>query len=359
MSCTALGHVLEYLLFEFVAGGLEGQGQLLVVDFLQNGLNALVVDEQDVLEDEHQAADLFDEVGVLGFEAFHDSLFSGSVGKVEDFGDGVDAAGFFERLADDVGEAVFEAAFDFLDDLRIGLLHIGDAFDDFDLLLAGEADENLAGFLGGEMGEDQRDRLRVFILDEGQQVFAFSFLEKRKRGGLHLLGDLLDDAIGVGGAEGFADQGLGVVEAAFAEIGIGQGEVVKFAEDLLSGFDGDFADAGDFAADFFHGLGWKALEDFRRLLLAEREKQDRGFPHAAEFCHSVFRTAILRAVSFELAVQPAFDEIGSRIRIGLDHLLNLINHALGLDGVFIHFQAVEGGVVLGGIPTTASLPLRV
>ena len=74
---------------------------------------------------------------------------------------------------------------------------------------------------------------------------------------------------------------------------------------------------GDLAADFLDGLGRKALEDFRRLVLAEREKQDRGFPHAAEFCHSVFRTAISRRSPSELAVQPAFDEIGGRIGIGL------------------------------------------
>ena len=41
--------------------------------------------------------------------------------------------------------------------------------------------------------------------------------------------------VGVVFAERFAQQRLGVFQAAFAEIGIGQGEVVEFAEDLLCG----------------------------------------------------------------------------------------------------------------------------
>ncbi len=144
------------------------------------------------------------------------------------------------------------------------------------------------------MGQDQRDGLRMLILNERQQVFALGFLQERERRGLHLLGDLLDDAVGIVVAERFAEQGLGVFQAAFAEIGVGQGEVVEFAEDFLSGLDGDFADAGDLAADLFDGFGGKTLEDFGGLFLAEREEQDGGFSDAAEFCHSDFRTAMLR-----------------------------------------------------------------
>ena len=44
--------------------------------------------------------------GILGFEAFHDRLFGAAIGEVEHLGDGVDAAGFFERLADDIAEAM-------------------------------------------------------------------------------------------------------------------------------------------------------------------------------------------------------------------------------------------------------------
>ena len=96
-------------------------------------------------------------------------------------------------------QPVFEPALDFLDHLGIGLLHVGDALHNFDLLLAGQADEDFARLLRRKMGQDQRDRLRMLILNERQQVFAFRFLKERKRRGLDLLGDLLDDAIGISG----------------------------------------------------------------------------------------------------------------------------------------------------------------
>ena len=44
-------------------------------------------------------------------------------------------------------EAMLQAALDFLDHLGVGLLHVGDALDDLDLLLAGQADEDFAGLL--------------------------------------------------------------------------------------------------------------------------------------------------------------------------------------------------------------------
>ena len=39
-------------------------------------------------------------------------------------------------------QAMLQAALDFLDHLGAGLLHVGDALDDLDLLLARQADED-------------------------------------------------------------------------------------------------------------------------------------------------------------------------------------------------------------------------
>jgi hypothetical protein len=50
-----IGHVAEDLLLEFLARGLQRQRQFVVVHFLEHRLDALVVDQQDILEDEHQA----------------------------------------------------------------------------------------------------------------------------------------------------------------------------------------------------------------------------------------------------------------------------------------------------------------
>jgi hypothetical protein len=92
--------------------------------------------------------------------------------------DRVDAAGFFEGLTYNVAEAVFQTALDFFDDLRICLFHVGDALDNFHLLLAGKTDKNFAGFLRRQMCQNERDGLRMLILNECQQIFAFSFLKE-------------------------------------------------------------------------------------------------------------------------------------------------------------------------------------
>ena len=58
----------------------------------------------------------------------------------------------------------------------------------------------------------------MLILNERQQVFRFGFLQKGERCRLHLLGNLLDDALGIFLAQRFGQQRLGVFQAAFAEI---------------------------------------------------------------------------------------------------------------------------------------------
>jgi hypothetical protein len=111
---------------------------------------------------------------------FHDPFFRGTVGQVENLGDGIDAAGLLEGLADDVGKTMLQSALDFLDHLGIGLLHVGDALDHFDLLLARETDENLAGLLRRQMGQDQGDGLGMFILNEGEEIFALGLSAERR-----------------------------------------------------------------------------------------------------------------------------------------------------------------------------------
>jgi hypothetical protein len=51
---------------------------------------------------------------------------------------------------------------------------------------------------------DQRDRLRVLVLNECEEVFAFGFLEECKGTSLNLRLNLLNDAIGhLGSSESF------------------------------------------------------------------------------------------------------------------------------------------------------------
>jgi hypothetical protein len=57
------------------------RGEFVVVDFLEHRLDALVVDQHDVLEDEHQATDLLDQVRVVGLQALEDALLRRAVAR--------------------------------------------------------------------------------------------------------------------------------------------------------------------------------------------------------------------------------------------------------------------------------------
>jgi hypothetical protein len=172
---------------------------------------------------------------------------------------------------------MLQAALDFLDHLGIGLLHVGNALDDLDLLLRGQTDEDFAGFLRGEMSQNQRDCLGMLILNESEKVFAFSFLQEGEGRGLDLLGDLFDHTLCVVFGEGFLQQRFGVFEAALTDIGVGQGKVVELIEDIAALIGGDFAKRGDLARHFLDGFGGKTLENLRGAVLIERNQKNGCF----------------------------------------------------------------------------------
>ena len=83
----------------------------------------------DVLEDEHQAPDLFDQFRVFLSQVFQQIAFGGAIGHVQDFGDACHPARILELLAHHADHARFQPLFDLSDHFRIGLSHLGDALD--------------------------------------------------------------------------------------------------------------------------------------------------------------------------------------------------------------------------------------
>ena len=65
MSAARCDMLPRIFCFEIVARALEGHGPLRAFDVLEHRLNVLVGELGDVVEDEHQAADFFDQVGVF------------------------------------------------------------------------------------------------------------------------------------------------------------------------------------------------------------------------------------------------------------------------------------------------------
>ena len=194
------GHVGEDLGLQIRTRSLEGQAQLVVVDFLQHGLDALVVDKHDVLEDEHQATNILGEIGMLGLDAVHDRSLGLPVAEVEDLRDGGGPPHPVHRMHQHVREPAFQPAFDLADHHRVGLFHVGDPLNDLDLLFLGQTHQDLRRLVVREVRDDQGDGLRMFILDEGQQVLALGLLEEGKGRLLRATSDVLEHLSAVFGS---------------------------------------------------------------------------------------------------------------------------------------------------------------
>ena len=166
----------------------------------------------DVFEDEHQPANLFDQLGVFLAEAFHQRPFGGPIGDVEHLGHRLDAAGVLEALAHHARHPAFEALFHFANDLRVRLAHRGDAANHREPPLLGQAGQDLGAEVGRQVRHDQRDRLRMLVDDVRQQVLAIDVPQEAERHGLDRLANVVEGGGGVR-AERFLNQRLGHFQA--------------------------------------------------------------------------------------------------------------------------------------------------
>jgi hypothetical protein len=166
---------------------------------------------------------------------------------------------------------MFESSLDLLDHLGVGLLHVGNALHDLDLLLRGQPHQDLAGLLRRQVRQDQRDRLRVLVLDEREEVFRLGLLEERERRGRDLLGDLLDGALGIVDRQRLTQQRLGILQPALGQVCVRERGVVELAEDFLARAYGDLTHRSDLARHLFDCLRRQTLEDLRCLVLTQRQ----------------------------------------------------------------------------------------
>src|SRR5690606_34261799 len=105
------GQVALDLLGELRGRALEREGETARVGLAQDELDGAVVEVDDVLEGEHEAAHLLGEGLVALAELLEDLLLGARVGAVEDLDEGLDAAHRRRRLTggEDVAGAPLQA----------------------------------------------------------------------------------------------------------------------------------------------------------------------------------------------------------------------------------------------------------
>jgi hypothetical protein len=200
----------------------------------------------------------------------------------------VHAPRLLERLVHQARHAAFQPALDFVYHLGVRLAHVGDAADDGQLPLGGQAFDDLRPIGWRQVREDQGDRLGMLVDDERHQVLRIDLFQEAERQGLDRLANDVE-RLARPAAQGLFHERLGQVNAAPSQAeraGVAVGELV---DHRLLLFGGQAAQLGDFDRDLLDLLGPELRHELRRLLLGQAHQQDRSFAdvgHAAN-CRAV------------------------------------------------------------------------
>src|SRR5919199_2644338 len=115
--------VPEDALLEFLARAAHRQRQVLAVDLAQHALQGAVVQAHQVVEDEHQLANLGSQLAVGAIEVLQDLLLRASVDRGQHVDQELGAADGCEVARDDRAELALEHLFDLFDDLGRCAVH--------------------------------------------------------------------------------------------------------------------------------------------------------------------------------------------------------------------------------------------
>jgi hypothetical protein len=170
---------------------------------------------------------------------------------------------------------------DIVKDVLLHHLHAQHPHQRLDRGLLGQARQHPGGVLGADLGQDDRDGLRVLVLEvRGEHVLidVAELVPDRTSG---RTADVLHDRGHLARLEELAEQALGGLIAADQAAGAAeaQGEVAEQGLDHLAG---DNAEARHGLGDLLDLLHLQLREQLARVLLAAGEEEHRGLLGTAE-----------------------------------------------------------------------------
>ena len=117
---------------------------------------------------------------------------------------------------------------------------------------------------GLHVDEDQRDRLRMFVLDELQQLRGFGLLDEFERIAVLERGEQpRGHVVGLAGAEAALENLLGVLDAAFVDVLERDRALIGLLDDGVALLDRNRRDLGDLENDALDFVLTQELEDRR------------------------------------------------------------------------------------------------
>ncbi len=152
---------------------------------------------------------------------------------VHDVRDVVDAADLGHVDGDDVCEALFQRLLDDADDVRRDALERRDPADHVELKLFRQLRDDPRRLVGGAVGQNKGDRLRVLVLEHHHDVFVVCLADIFKGTRLHRFGDAVEVVGRLLGAERLFENVLGVNNAALLNDLLRGAQTVEVVDDLL------------------------------------------------------------------------------------------------------------------------------
>ena len=236
-----------------------------------------------------------------------------AVGGVEDVDERLQPARLREvGLLDDRRELAFEDRLDLLDHLGRGAVHLGDAQRDVALQLLGQRAQHHRAGVGVHVREDERDRLRVLVLEVGEHLAGVGAAQELERRRDHRDAEVVEDLVGLAAAEARLEQLARGRVAALRHVGargVDLGELVEHLFDLV---DLEMVEARDLRHDLGDLLLAQRPQHRGRALLARLHEQDRSLLGAGELLRHALRPPVGEpgAQGLRDFVGLAFDEIG-------------------------------------------------
>ena len=179
-------HVREEAVADLLIRRAKCQRDVLLVEVADEPLHRAVIELDDVLEDEHEATNLFREARVTLGKGAKDLALRRPVDLVEDMGERLDPADL-HRLDHRRGHPAPEAALDNSQDLGGRLLGERDPTRNLHLELRVELGEDASRRSRIEMREDDRDRLGMLLRKQVAKRNRVRALEEVE--GIHLVRD--------------------------------------------------------------------------------------------------------------------------------------------------------------------------
>ena len=278
----ALGHALEDLGGDLVPRGLQREHEILLLHFLDQPLQAPLVHVDEVLEREHQRADVLGERGGALVELAEQFLLRGGIDAVQDLRHRLGAAAVGNAGGGARRDLALEHLLDLLDDLRAGLVHRRHAQDDLGPDVGGQPRDDGGARLGLEAREHEGDHLRVLAAEDARELVRIGLLHRgeaaRLDGGLDAADDL-DRAVA---PDGLVENGQRVGEPARGDVLLGQRHLEEFRGDRGGRRLVHVGQPADLRGEHLDLLLREALEDLGRHVGAQAGEQDRRLLRAGD-----------------------------------------------------------------------------